>query len=93
MSCTASLAYNIHDVYEKRREAEEKAKVEEAKPLLEVEDGKNDMGSTGNQSDKDNIELEHREDDWTVQDAYWVGLGCCVVGVVIYAYAVVWHLK
>ncbi len=93
MSCTASLAYNIHDVYEKRREAEEKAKVEEAKPLLEVEDGKNDMGSTGNQSDKDNIELEHREDDWTVQDAYWVGLGCCVVGVVIYAYAVLWHLK
>ena len=89
MSCSASLAYNIHDVYEKRREAEARAAEDEAKPLLEAETGAASAKTGGSCQP----ELEEREDDWRVEDAYWVGLYCCVAGVIIYAYAVVWHLK
>ena len=34
-----------------------------------------------------------RDDDWLIDDAYTVGAWMCVVGLIIYAYVVVWFLK
>jgi len=93
MSCTASLVYNIHDVYEKRREAQEFVLGEEAKPLLSAESGVTNKEGSAGCDGRDEALLDERDDDIRVKDAYSVGLGCCVLGVVIYAYAVVWHLK
>ena len=76
-------------MYEKRREAEARVAEDEAKPLLEAETGAASAKTGGSCQP----ELEEREDDWRVEDAYWAGLYCCVAGVIIYAYAVVWHLK
>lgn len=92
MSCTASLAYNIHDVYEKRREAERAAEATEQTPL--VNDAKKGGDSSGTVEGGGTGEGDGDEDgDWLVGDAYQVGWWCCVIGVVIYAYAVAWFLK
>lgn len=96
MSCTASLAYNIHDVYEKSREAEERAAAEasERTPLVKggVKGG-DSSGTVGGDGAGAGGGDDEEDDDWLVGDAYQVGVWCCVIGVVIYAYAVVWFLK
>ena len=99
MACTASLAYNIHDVYEKRAEAAKRETDEERKPLV---GGKEDAaekgtgpggGDGGDAAGDEHKNAGERDDDWLIDDAYTVGAWMCVVGLIIYAYVVVWFLK
>jgi hypothetical protein len=99
MACTASLAYNIHDVYEKRAEAAKRKTDEERKPLVggkedAAEKGKGPGGGGGGDAAGDEHKnAGERDDDWLIDDAYTVGAWMCVVGLLIYAYVVVWFLK
>ena len=99
MACTASLAYNIHDVYEKRAEAAKRETDEERKPLVggkedAAEKGKGPGGGGGGDAAGDEHKnAGERDDDWLIDDAYTVGAWMCVVGLIIYAYVVVWFLK
>ena len=93
LACTASFAYNVHDIYArlKAKESEE----EEKKPLLEEEGRVGAAGKGGSDEVNDGGEGDDAggEGDWTYRDAYVVGFTCCGAGIVVYATALWWHLN
>ena len=93
LACTASFAYNVHDIYARRKAKE--SEEEEKKPLLEEEGRVGAAGKGGSDEVNDGGEGDDAggEGDWTYRDAYVVGFTCCGAGIVVYATALWWHLN
>jgi drug/metabolite transporter (DMT)-like permease len=93
LACTASFAYNVHDIYARRKAKE--SEEEEKKPLLEEEGRVGATGKGGSDEVNDGGEGDDAggEGDWTYRDAYVVGFTCCGAGIVVYATALWWHLN
>ena len=93
LACTASFAYNVHDIYARRKAKE--SEEEEKKPLLEEEGrvGATGKGGSGEVNDGGEGDDAGGEGDWTYRDAYVVGFTCCGAGIVVYAAALWWHLN
>ena len=93
LACTASFAYNVHDIYARRKAKE--SEEEEKKPLLEEEGRVGATGKGGSDEVNDGGEGDDAggEGDWTYRDAYVVGFTCCGAGIVVYAAALWWHLN
>ena len=92
LACTASFAYNVHDIYARRKAKESE---EEKKPLLEEVGRVGAAGKGGSDEVNDGGEGDDAggEGDWTYRDAYVVGFTCCGAGIVVYATALWWHLN
>jgi hypothetical protein len=93
LACTASFAYNVPDIYARRKAKE--SEEEEKKPLLEEEGRVGATGKGGSDEVNDGGEGDDAggEGDWTYRDAYVVGFTCCGAGIVVYAAALWWHLN